>query len=279
MNEELIERFNKAVKFLSNTKVKVTNDQQLYFYGHYKQATIGKCNTKCPSFFDFVGKAKWNSWSSLGDLDKDTSMNNYIDQLNKLVPNWLDSNQTTTTTTTTTTKSTNNNEEEDEIFGSSSDEDESSKSSNQNRGMGPTVSRFSMVDDETIAKLNENQKEDLSYWVTMDNKEKVLEFLEFEPKGIINEKDEEGRTPLMWSCDRGLIDMTKLLIERGSNLNLQDNEGQTPLHYACLCTHQEIIQLLLNSGADKSIVDHLGSTPLDLIDKSETDLISILNSH
>ena len=32
------------------------------------QATIGKCNTSRPGAFDFVGRAKWDAWNSLGDL-------------------------------------------------------------------------------------------------------------------------------------------------------------------------------------------------------------------
>ena len=34
------------------------------------QATIGVCSTKKPGAFDFVARAKWNAWSSLGDLSK-----------------------------------------------------------------------------------------------------------------------------------------------------------------------------------------------------------------
>ena len=33
------------------------------------QATIGKCNTSRPGAFDFVGRAKWDAWNNLGDLN------------------------------------------------------------------------------------------------------------------------------------------------------------------------------------------------------------------
>lgn len=35
------------------------------------QATAGSCRSAKvprPSFFDFVGKAKWDAWNSLGDM-------------------------------------------------------------------------------------------------------------------------------------------------------------------------------------------------------------------
>ena len=35
---------------------------------HILQATLGRCNTKQPGAFDFVGKAKWNAWNSLDNL-------------------------------------------------------------------------------------------------------------------------------------------------------------------------------------------------------------------
>ena len=34
------------------------------------QASEGKCNTKKPGVFDFVGQAKWNAWNDLGDISK-----------------------------------------------------------------------------------------------------------------------------------------------------------------------------------------------------------------
>lgn len=46
----------------------LTNDDKLVFYGLYKQATIGKCNTQRPGMLDFVGKKKWDSWNALGDM-------------------------------------------------------------------------------------------------------------------------------------------------------------------------------------------------------------------
>ena len=34
------------------------------------QSTVGKCNAEKPGAFDFVGKAKWNAWNSLGDMSQ-----------------------------------------------------------------------------------------------------------------------------------------------------------------------------------------------------------------
>lgn len=34
----------------------------------YLQATVGPCNTPKPSMLDFVNKAKWDAWKSLGSI-------------------------------------------------------------------------------------------------------------------------------------------------------------------------------------------------------------------
>lgn len=44
------------------------NPDKMVLYKYYKQGTIGKCNKPKPSPFDWVEKAKWQHWSSLGDM-------------------------------------------------------------------------------------------------------------------------------------------------------------------------------------------------------------------
>ncbi|XP_071943640.1 uncharacterized protein [Antedon mediterranea] len=53
------------------------------FYGLYKQATVGPCNVNKPSYFDPVGRAKWEAWSSLADLPKEGAMLQYIEAFSK----------------------------------------------------------------------------------------------------------------------------------------------------------------------------------------------------
>jgi len=57
---------------------KASDDDKLYLYKYYKQATIGNINIKEPSFFDFTGKAKYNAWKSVEDTSKTLSMKKYI---------------------------------------------------------------------------------------------------------------------------------------------------------------------------------------------------------
>ena len=60
------------------------------------------------------------------------------------------------------------------------------------------------------------------------------------------------------------IEITKLLIENGVNLNT-DIDGYTALWQACESGHTEIVKLLLEAGADsdlKAYPDDEATTPL-----------------
>ena len=83
-NSDTQESFEFAIKAVKEFKTRPTDQELLFFYSHYKQATIGKCNTKCPGFLDFAGKAKWNAWNELGNMSKEDAMTAYCDQYLKL---------------------------------------------------------------------------------------------------------------------------------------------------------------------------------------------------
>ncbi|XP_030015588.1 acyl-CoA-binding domain-containing protein 5-like isoform X2 [Sphaeramia orbicularis] len=59
-----------------------SDDMMLMFYSYYKQATLGPCNIPRPTgFWDSRGKAKWDAWSSLGNMTREEAMKNYIEDI------------------------------------------------------------------------------------------------------------------------------------------------------------------------------------------------------
>nr|XP_043902374.1 acyl-CoA-binding domain-containing protein 5-B-like isoform X2 [Solea senegalensis] len=59
-----------------------SDDMMLMFYSYFKQATVGPCNISRPSgFWDSHGKAKWDAWSSLGNMSKEEAMKNYVEDI------------------------------------------------------------------------------------------------------------------------------------------------------------------------------------------------------
>ncbi|KAM6971090.1 acyl-CoA-binding domain-containing protein 5A [Tautogolabrus adspersus] len=78
-------RFDAAVKVIKSLPpdgpFQPSNDMMLKFYSYYKQATVGACNIPRPGFWDAVGKAKWDAWSSLGDMSNEEAMTAYVDEM------------------------------------------------------------------------------------------------------------------------------------------------------------------------------------------------------
>ncbi|XP_029310131.1 acyl-CoA-binding domain-containing protein 5-B-like isoform X3 [Cottoperca gobio] len=63
-----------------------SDDMMLMFYSYYKQATMGPCNIPRPNgFWDTHGKAKWDAWSSLGNITKEEAMKNYVEDIQMIL--------------------------------------------------------------------------------------------------------------------------------------------------------------------------------------------------
>ena len=58
-----------------------------------------------------------------------------------------------------------------------------------------------------------------------------------------------NKTALMWASQGGHIDIVKLLIESGANMNIKDKYGETALIIAYKHDRQKIVDLLKNYGA------------------------------
>ncbi|XP_075682790.1 enoyl-CoA delta isomerase 2-like [Rhinoderma darwinii] len=77
--------FEKSQNDLKILKKDPGNDIKLKLYALFKQATQGSCNTPKPGMLDFVNKAKWDAWNSLGSLSKDEARKSYVELVNNLV--------------------------------------------------------------------------------------------------------------------------------------------------------------------------------------------------
>lgn len=75
--QELKLLFEKQSEEVKNAK-SASDEDKLYLYKYYKQATIGNVNINEPGFFDFTGKAKYNAWKSVEDTSPLLSMKKYI---------------------------------------------------------------------------------------------------------------------------------------------------------------------------------------------------------
>ncbi|XP_038585443.1 uncharacterized protein LOC119910727 [Micropterus salmoides] len=83
---------------------------------------------------------------------------------------------------------------------------------------------------------------------------------------IINSKTENSRTPLMYAVclqDPGTrAKFTRLLLEKGADVNCQDEDGRTALSLVCELGHLDVVKLLVQFNADPDIFDAWGNSAL-----------------
>lgn len=229
--EELEHEFEYAAGRVRELVQTASREELLYLYARYKQATVGKCNTSKPGFFDFEDQRKWTAWKQLDDMSKDQAMQEYITSVQTLDP--------------------------EGYKGSSERTREECRMSLGGAAMS------CLYQQETI---REEDKNIFDYCIE-NNIEQVRSALSTHTVDV-NTKDEEGRALLHWACDRGHKELVTFLLNNNANINGQDNEGQTPLHYASACEFGEIVELLLQCGADPSIKDGEGSLPEEVTESS-----------
>jgi len=58
------------------------------------------------------------------------------------------------------------------------------------------------------------------------------------------------------------VDVVRLLVRHGADLNVYDDDGQTPLHIACRHNNVQVLHELVSGGADLRSVDHLGRSAI-----------------
>lgn len=102
----------------------------------------------------------------------------------------------------------------------------------------------------------------------------------------LNEVDQWGWTPLLWTAYYNYYDIAKFLLENGARVNARTKKSyhsiekdSTALIIASYYGHEGLVRLLLSHGADKSITNAKGMTALDLAQQYNlTAVIDILGT-
>ncbi len=78
--------------------------------------------------------------------------------------------------------------------------------------------------------------------------------------------DKDGFTALHWAAWSGLSDVARLLISKGEqDINQKENNGHTPLMLAAMRGNVSMVRLLVDLGADTSATNAEGKTALQLV--------------
>ena len=131
-----------------------------------------------------------------------------------------------------------------------------------------------------------NEGVDLHYAATYGKLELAKLFIMFLPQPTqaaelgfsvdLNQRVREmtNRGTLHVSAAGGHLDLVKLLLNAGAEIELKDEDSSTPLHIAAMFGRPEVARTLISAGADIHAQDFSGGTPLHVSDTPEiTELL------
>lgn len=76
-------------------------------------------------------------------------------------------------------------------------------------------------------------------------------------KSLVNQRNIGGATALHIAARERNLEIIRILIEDGANVNIADNEGWTPLMRAAMAGDRDIVTLLLQKGAEAQTLNSL----------------------
>jgi ankyrin repeat protein len=120
----------------------------------------------------------------------------------------------------------------------------------------------------------------LLHYAALHNNVEVVRLL-IENGADINARDKWKDTPLHYALPlfEGGLEAARLLIEAGADVSAQGRYGDTPLHHVVLEGYIDIARMLIERGADPNIEGRWGDTPLKLaIDEECSEIIELLLS-
>jgi ankyrin repeat protein len=89
-----------------------------------------------------------------------------------------------------------------------------------------------------------------------------------------------GVSPLFIACQEGHLDVVRLLVENGADVNLRraNQGGRIALGKAARQGHADIVRFLLANGADHTIAGKWGTPLKEAIDLNKPECAAILRT-
>lgn len=77
--------FEQAQKDSKTLTQRPSNDDMLFMYAHFKQATVGDVQGSRPGMMDMVGRAKYDAWAKVKGTSKADAEKKYVDKVMALL--------------------------------------------------------------------------------------------------------------------------------------------------------------------------------------------------
>ena len=95
---------------------------------------------------------------------------------------------------------------------------------------------------------------------------------------LANDEEYYKRSALHYAAENGHLELIKLLVQTGEDVNIADNDGETALHWAALNNHMEAAKLLFNLGIDANKTNNLGWSAYQWAKlRNHTEMMKLLN--
>lgn len=113
--------------------------------------------------------------------------------------------------------------------------------------------------------MSANEMNQLIEAFRIANKDECLRLLNIEDINInIKDYDYYNRYLIHWACFHNLLDLVKLLIDKGADIHVKNSHGWTPIMEASRNGYFEIVELLVSKGANVNDQGNDGYTSLML---------------
>ena len=127
--------------------------------------------------------------------------------------------------------------------------------------------------------INTNNNENLLQYAILFDKYDFIPYILKKKININNQDITNGLCALHQIVIKNKIDIVKMLINYGANINIQDYYGNTSVHYCISEENIEILRLLLEHNPNLNLIDIDGNTPLHLYLKNsylEKEILQLL---
>lgn len=231
-NTQPSSNFQNAAAYLSSSSslARVSNTIKLELYGLFKFVTVSRIpSTSRPSIFDMTGRAKWDAWAAVGKKYErpEEAERRYLEIARTL--GWTEQEKGPDKRESETPSA------DEDIW----DKDEVSRGSSGGSGLAVSVSSMApppkVIDNSIHGTALSNDITGLK------------EILEAHPETDLNVLDEFGYAPIHLACDRGNVEIVKLLLQQGADKTIKDPDNFSPLELSKEAGHIEIVNLLVST--------------------------------